>query len=1067
MRTVLEGSELVMGEMEVEKDIDEGLYSRQLYVVGREGQRRMQGSSVLICGANGLGSEVAKNVILAGVRAVRLFDPEPVSSRDLGATPYVREADVGRPRAAVAAPRLAELNPYVSVSQVEDDAAAHSTSSGDWGSRVRGYSVVVLCDPVSDEEVVACGDACRAEGAALVAGESRGVFGYAFCDFGDEWIVQDPDGEPTSSCLVSSVTQASPALVTVVDERRHGLEVGDEVSFASCRGMEALNEVRVKVVSISSPYAFEIDFDATQQAPYVSSGYVTRSKVPKTIRHRAPRAAIPDPGSDFLLSDFAKMARPRALHAAFRALRAWRAAHGGSFPATATDAAAVVDAAAGQFVVGVSDADSNDENSDAAKIARLVARSAWSEISPVSSFLGGVLGQEVLKACTAKFSPVSQWLYFDATEALPDDFETLPSFEPTGDRYDSYRCALGDEVAARLRTLSYFLVGAGAIGCEMLKTWALMGVGAAGGGVVVTDMDRVEKSNLSRQLLFRANDIGTAKSQCAARAATEINPAMRIKPLELRVGTDTEGTFDDAFYAGLDGVCTALDNVDARLYVDSRCLFYGLPMLESGTLGTKGNTQVVIPGLTEPYSATRDPPEKSVPVCTLKNFPNRIEHTLQWARDWFEGAFKQSVDDVNSYLGATRKHAAAAAAAAAAGGAQSWEQQLDKTQPGAKLDALRRVKTALVDLRPVKFEDCIRWARFQFQECFHDSIAQLLHNFPADLKAKDSGAPFWSGAKRAPTPVVFDPSDPLHLEYIKTTASLRASNYGIFPTSCEDDEALEAVLATVRVPEFVPRDGVRISVTDAEEKERQNAAALPGGDDDVDLRCQELLAALPTPSSLAGMELAPCDFDKDDDDHMRFVAACSNLRARNYSIPETDLHQSRLIAGKIIPAIATTTAVVAGLVCLELCKVVQQSKPLEAYKCGFVNLALPLLTFSESRPPAKTVAKIPLTGKEWTWTPWDRIDIDRPDMTLKQLVDFFQDTYGLELTMLSHGVSILFSSFAASKAKERMPMTIKQLVETVTKKPVLPNKKFISLETMLQDEDFEEVELPYVRLKLF
>ena len=82
-------------------------------------------------------------------------------------------------------------------------------------------------------------------------------------------------------------------------------------------------------------------------------------------------------------------------------------------------------------------------------------------------------------------------------------------------------------------------------------------------------------------------------------------------------------------------VCTALDNVDARLYVDSKCLFHHKPLLESGTLGTKGNTQVVVPRLTEHYGATRDPPEKSIPVCTLKNFPNKIEHTLQWARDWF------------------------------------------------------------------------------------------------------------------------------------------------------------------------------------------------------------------------------------------------------------------------------------------------------------------------------------------------------------------------------------------------------------------------------------------------
>lgn len=63
--------------------------------------------------------------------------------------------------------------------------------------------------------------------------------------------------------------------------------------------------------------------------------------------------------------------------------------------------------------------------------------------------------------------------------------------------------------------------------------------------------------------------------------------------------------------------------------MDRRCVFFEKPLLESGTLGTKGNTQVVIPHLTESYSSSQDPPEKQTPVCTVKNFPNAIEHTIE------------------------------------------------------------------------------------------------------------------------------------------------------------------------------------------------------------------------------------------------------------------------------------------------------------------------------------------------------------------------------------------------------------------------------------------------------
>ncbi len=95
--------------------IDESLYSRQLYVMGHEAQKKMGVSKVLLIGLNGLGVEIAKNVILAGVHSLTLVDETLTTHMDLSAQFYLTEEDIGKPRAESCVVKLAELNPYVRV----------------------------------------------------------------------------------------------------------------------------------------------------------------------------------------------------------------------------------------------------------------------------------------------------------------------------------------------------------------------------------------------------------------------------------------------------------------------------------------------------------------------------------------------------------------------------------------------------------------------------------------------------------------------------------------------------------------------------------------------------------------------------------------------------------------------------------------------------------------------------------------------------------------------------------------------------------------------------------------
>ncbi|CAH1403946.1 unnamed protein product [Nezara viridula] len=1005
------------GSFDSNQEIDEGLYSRQLYVLGHDAMRRMASSDVLISGLGGLGVEIAKNVILGGVKSVTLHDETVCTISDLSSQFYLSENSIGLNRAEVSCQLLAELNNYV---------PTRSYTGPLTDDFIKGFSVVVLTN-ASEEEKLRVSEIAHASDVSLIIASTMGVFAQVFCDFGREFSVVDTNGENPVSAMIASISRDEEGVIACLDDTRHGLEDGDYVTFSEIQGMTELNGCEPTKIKVLGPYTFSIG-NTSNFGEYIRGGIVQQVKMPKVLQFKSYSEALKSP--EFIFTDFGKFDHPQQLHVAFKAVESYKKEFG-KLPSPWDNKNALDFVNCCKSVL--SDLSLDVELNE--KLMEQFAKTCSGNMNPIDAFIGGVVAQEVMKACSGKFHPIFQWLYFDSIELLPNEDLAPNDCAPTNSRYDGQVAIFGTEFQKTLGALKYFVVGAGAIGCELLKNFSMMGVGADGGKVIVTDMDLIEKSNLNRQFLFRPHDVQKPKAATAAKAIKKMNPLMNVIAHENRVGPETEKVYDDAFFEDLDGVANALDNVDARIYMDRRCVYYRKPLLESGTLGTKGNTQIVVPFLTESYSSSQDPPEKSIPICTLKNFPNAIEHTLQWARDVFEGLFRQSAENAALYL--------------------SDPNFIDRTLrlPGVQpMEVLESIKQALIDDRPKSIEDCITWARNHWQEQYSNQIRQLLFNFPPD-QMTTNGQPFWSGPKRCPVALDFDVNNDLHLDYILAAANLKAEVYGI--PQVRDRSIIAKIVQNVEVPEFTPKSGVKIAVTDSQ---MANGA---GGQVDQD-RIGQLQNELPSKEMFNGLNITPLEFEKDDDNnlHMDFIVAASNLRAANYNIPPADRHKSKLIAGKIIPAIATTTSVVAGLVCIELMKLAKGYKDISLFKNGFVNLALPFFGFSEPILAPK------LKYYENEWTLWDRFEVTG-EMTLKEFIDYFKDKHQLEITMLSQGVCMLYSFFMAkSKLEDRLNLPMSEVVRRVSKRKLEPHVKALVFELCCNDTDGNDVEVPYVRYTL-
>ena len=193
------------------------------------------------------------------------------------------------------------------------------------------------------------------------------------------------------------------------------------------------------LLSITGPYTFSIG-NTSNFSKYERGGIAAQVKMPKTINFKPFSESIRQP--EFLVTDYGKFDHPQQLHFAFIALHKFVEKYGRRpKPWNTADATEFITIAKSCAVDGGNDTELNTN------LLEIFSKVCAGDLNPINATIGGIVAQEIMKACSGKFYPIYQWLYFDAIECLPENLNTITEelAAPTESRYDGQIAVFGKD----------------------------------------------------------------------------------------------------------------------------------------------------------------------------------------------------------------------------------------------------------------------------------------------------------------------------------------------------------------------------------------------------------------------------------------------------------------------------------------------------------------------------------------------------------------------------------------------------------------------------------------------
>ena len=978
----------------------ENFYSRQIYTYGYETMKNLSKLKILIVGLRGLGMEIAKNLILSGPKEIYLYDKNKITIFDLGSGFYFSEEKINKfCRDEGCIEQLSKLNSFVEVNILNEDIITALNNNC--------FNIIIITELLEEEKLYQINEICRKNNIGFIYGCTLGLIGFIFIDFGYNFHIYNKYGKEPKTFYINNITNEEKAVIIIDPSSIQDTFLSNDsyIIISDVEGMtEINNDIPIKVIRIDNN-KITININTSRFNKYLKGGIIKEyfQKIEKS--YQSLKYNFENPICNI---DFKEDENTCQRHSLIVGIHKYYSKYKSLPELNNLNQANEVFQLSKEYFERKKleqneiflEKDNLDED-----ISINLSKWLKAELPPYCNFFGGIISQEVVKY-TGKYIPLEQWAWFDFYDTVRNIKN--PNRNLLNSRYDEQIAIYGLETQKKLNNLNIFMIGAGALGCEYLKLFSMMGIANnENKKITVTDNDNIEVSNLNRQFLFKKEHIGKSKSKTACEEIKKMNKNFNCETHQNLVNEDTEIIYNENFWKSQDFIINAVDNIKARKYIDYNCTIFNKILIDSGTEGTKASSQLIIPHKTKCYNETHiGEVKENIPMCTLRLFPSNIQQCIEWGKDKFNEYFFEDIKNLQDFINEPLKY-------------------LNKIQDDEnKTEILSKMKILLEIKSENNIGKCIELGKNIFSKLFSHDIQNIIDLFPQDYKNEDNTY-FWSGSKKFPKIISINTEKDYSKKFIIyfTKILLNALN-----VKCRPYLDLNEFYDTHRY--YTSKNDINIEnkLLDLSRKVKIN-------------------------------NINPEIFEKDIDsnNHINFIHICSNLRAKNYNIEECDKLKVKLLAGKIIPAVSSTTSAITGFVSSQIYALINNND-INILKDIRFNIATNSYFIMN---PQKVVGKIDQQGKKGlivavpkNWTCWDHIEIQGPK-TIRQFFEYIKDKYKIDVKGM-----FTFDKESLIQSKEMLEYNIENAYSVVKKKNIGQLRRTLSFTINGKNENNYSVNMP-------